>query len=902
MVALVDDQFKGMVPRTDPHALAPGYAQTATNAKLIRSILQAWNAPSTVQATTTGIKTIRRYPVSGTVNWLAWSTDVPSVTNIVAGDTKQHIVWAEGGVMRHSRNDKLVFTGNYVKDTTDYFTLGVPAPTDAPVVSVTGEKPDQTVVRTYVYAWVYRTTIGGMSEPISVEVGVDQSVSLESLNDTPPATVSGVAVPQNRFKKFIFLYDSDTNTYGLVKRLDWSATEWTDTKGKVIRNYKSTVFKPAKITAPTGPTITANQDGTGTTGWTLGTGWTHGASEFTHAGPSGGDLTYALSGLLVGLSYVVYFNTSGQTSGTFDLKLDATTIKSNIDQNNLHVATFTATGTSHNLVFSASATCDVSILDLKVTLGAPYAIAIDGTDAASISQRKYVYCWRYLSNGVYKRTDASAVGSVSGVHDGDSVLVSDMSATSGLPAGTKGVRKMIFRQDHKNPANYRLVGTCPAAQTWFIDTKIDKKLGAKITHWTIGTAGTPSAPTVTLNTNDATDITKETRYYVYTYVTAWGEESAPSPISLGVEVLPWESVTLTTGTTAPTGYANITLKRFYRSTSTTDFQLVFEEDVPIATASVDDDVETSDLGEIIPTTTWDVPPTGVTWLCSLPSNVVCIVFGNQVGFSDPGHPYAWPTANQFPLDYQTVACVTTANGTLVLTEGTPYLCQGSDPASMLPVRLELQQACIAATSVVDLGDIAIYASPDGLVAVSGMDASLITDEVITRDQWRSYVYESNGAVCRKLKAFLYERRYLLFWDNGVTQGGLLFDPADKSLVTFSLNPTAGFNDLLTDTLYLQIGSNIQSWDTGSALTYTYKSRRVLRDEAINPACAKVDASAYPVTFKLYADGVLKHTETVADARAFRLPGGYRAFAFEYELSGTADVRRVSIATSMSELK
>jgi hypothetical protein len=53
---------------------------------------------------------------------------------------------------------------------------------------------------------------------------------------------------------------------------------------------------------------------------------------------------------------------------------------------------------------------------------------------------------------------------------------------------------------------------------------------------------------------------------------------------------------------------------------------------------------------------------------------------------------------------------------------------------------------------------------------------------------------------------------------------------------------------------------------------------------------------------LYADGALKHTQTVADRNPFRLPSGYRAFEFQIELEGTNPVQDAAIATSVEELK
>lgn len=56
-----------------------------------------------------------------------------------------------------------------------------------------------------------------------------------------------------------------------------------------------------------------------------------------------------------------------------------------------------------------------------------------------------------------------------------------------------------------------------------------------------------------------------------------------------------------------------------------------------------------------------------------------------------------------------------------------------------------------------------------------------------------------------------------------------------------------------------------------------------------------------VTFNLYADGVLKHTQTVIDGEPFRLPGGYLSNLYEVEIVTTVPISRVSVAESIFEL-
>lgn len=118
---------------------------------------------------------------------------------------------------------------------------------------------------------------------------------------------------------------------------------------------------------------------------------------------------------------------------------------------------------------------------------------------------------------------------------------------------------------------------------------------------------------------------------------------------------------------------------------------------------------------------------------------------------------------------------------------------------------------------------------------------------------------------------------------------------------FALN---SFLDILTDTLYYTDGSSIFAWEGGAASkSYTWKSGKLRLQYPMNLGGAVVEAETYvDVVFKLYADGVLKHTETVVDGEPFRLPGGYLSNIYSVELTGTDVVSRVAIAESMFDLR
>ena len=114
--------------------------------------------------------------------------------------------------------------------------------------------------------------------------------------------------------------------------------------------------------------------------------------------------------------------------------------------------------------------------------------------------------------------------------------------------------------------------------------------------------------------------------------------------------------------------------------------------------------------------------------------------------------------------------------------------------------------------------------------------------------------------------------------------------------------TAGYYDAKSDILYLAQGQNIVRYDQGSSLTYLWRSKVFPMVYQQNLSFGQVLADGYPVTFRLYAGGALRHTQTVQDNQPFRLPSGYRTRFHEFEVEGTATIIEVLLASSSAELK
>jgi len=408
----------------------------------------------------------------------------------------------------------------------------------------------------------------------------------------------------------------------------------------------------------------------------------------------------------------------------------------------------------------------------------------------------------------------------------------------------------------------------------------------------------PSAPSPTvLGTEDLSLGLRETRFYVITYVDALGAEGPPSPATGEIEVGPGQYVRLNSIDAAPPGNYNVQFVRIYRTntgSSRTAFQLVAE--VPVGTASYSDQIASANLGETLVTQSFNQPSALMRGLTAHPAGFFIGFFGNTLAFSEPGFYYAWPIEYELVLDAAIVAVAVAGASVIIATDGQPYVGVGHTPGSMVLQKLEIDAACVSARSMVDMGSGVVYAGPNGLVLISDSGVTNITQQIFTVEQWEALTPTS-------MHAYLWRGSYLCFYSGGAG-GAFLINPrsSDIGIVFFTDTIDTGYSDLEDGELYVNQGNVLKTWYSGSLQDYTWRTKVFTTPTLTNFGVGKVLALTYPVTFRLYADKVLRHTETVADNQVFRLPGGYRATEFEIELSGTAEVQEIQVGTTMRDLR
>lgn len=458
--------------------------------------------------------------------------------------------------------------------------------------------------------------------------------------------------------------------------------------------------------------------------------------------------------------------------------------------------------------------------------------------------------------------------------------------------------------------------------------------GYPAVSYRLGVPAPANAPSITKSGTADDTQTPDDVSYVYTFVTAFGEEGPPSPACTAVERTDTETVTVSMPSgDHPSGNYNFgtgALKRIYRSnTGSTNTTFQFLAEVAFTTTSYDDTTPSAGLGEVLPSETWIGPPDDnaslypdgpMKGLTAVANGVFAGFSGNRFCLSEPFLPHAWPIDYRITLEEDIVAIGGVSNGVVALTDGRPYFITGTDPSAMTAVQMDIAQACVNARSVVDMGSYLLYAGPDGLVAVTGGQGEVVTQGLISAKQWNAD-FNPTG-----YRAFRYENTYVAFWTSGSDHLGFVYDPRGAetaiSRLTTAGQVNGGHSNPKDGKLYLVVADKIKEYrgsTTNRALTW--KSKKYVTPKPVSMGWVSVHAQAYPVTVKVWGDGTLiahyslsytanVYTQTVTVPSGastgtlrepiMRLPPVV-AQEWEVEVSGAVEIDEVCLAQSMEEI-
>lgn len=483
------------------------------------------------------------------------------------------------------------------------------------------------------------------------------------------------------------------------------------------------------------------------------------------------------------------------------------------------------------------------------------------------------------------------------------------------------------------------------------------RIAAGLSPWFLGVPAPTDAPGVSPSGGSGAGIAAA-RSYVYTYVTAYGEESAPSPplVQNGYLDDTWE-VTLTSPVANDMGVdRNIETINIYRTVTGTNgvasFFLV--DTVSNVTTSYNDSLtdETVAQNVELPSATWGEPPSDLKGISLGANGMIAGFKENEVWFCEPFRPHAWPSVYVLTTEFPIVGIGVCGQSFIVITTGYPVVLTGPQPDSITASVVHKSEPCTSRGSIVSTGAAVFYTSPNGLQAVTPYGTiSNTTEKWFQRDQWQQLPLLSVRAVHSGPDYFALGAVYVdpaTAADNSsqATTGFTIQSPQTTS-EQVSAPPGAGivnpaFGWLSSDAAVFNMMMDFWTAvplvikdqkvyyydfaDTAPTITpYVWKSR-IYQEQAkknyeamrlwfnvppgttpqnatrtITPTIATLASDMYGIV-RVYADGVLVTTREIrTSGELLRINSGFKADFWQWEIEGRVAILNMQVATNVKEL-
>lgn len=413
--------------------------------------------------------------------------------------------------------------------------------------------------------------------------------------------------------------------------------------------------------------------------------------------------------------------------------------------------------------------------------------------------------------------------------------------------------------------------------------------------------------------------------YVYTFVNDVGEESAPSDPSPTVKRNVNSSVVVTTPTTVPSGLDEyeIQKKRIYRAvTGATGSVFRFVAEVDLADEEFVDNLPDEELGEVLETEGWDLPPADLRNILALPNGIMVGSSGNQLCLSVSGHPHAWPITFRLPTDTDIVALGNVDTTVFIGTQSFVYTASGNTPDQFSMSKPGSPHATTSRRSLAYLTGVGVaFAGPDGMMVSAGAtQVENLTGMIFTREQWQELDPTSILAVA-------HDETLYFFYDNGTTKGGYALEPGPNGfgLISLGLHACAVYADPIEDRLYLVLdeydepedpllffppsgvnpdGLRIYAWNEGAEpMPYRWRGKLWLLPMESAFQMAKVKAENYSaIALRMFGDSAEVMGVAVTGKAEFTMPMSTAYEAFEIQLVGTSRVRTVQAVQNVEEIR
>lgn len=447
--------------------------------------------------------------------------------------------------------------------------------------------------------------------------------------------------------------------------------------------------------------------------------------------------------------------------------------------------------------------------------------------------------------------------------------------------------------------------TLPAAAGATVDALPADTYAARL-----AAANAAAAALVVANTKTVT----ETRAYAYTYANIYNEEGPPSaPVVVEVKaqthagVTAYSTVTVQVTFDGSGSYVPINAARIYHTANggaTADYYYALSINGSSGAASAADTIKSSALNERLSSIDNYPPDPLLKGLIHIGNGILAAWKGNGMWFSDAYRPWSWPPKYMLTFKDAVISAIPHGTGALVTTVAKPVIVSGISPDAMSQTPLELPQAGSSKWAILSLdGDVA-YASHDGIVIVTGGQATMrVSERFFTRDTWRA---RCNGALNTMQFAY-YDGRLVVFSKTNAFKAFMVsMDEASGNMTDLpQLVAKTAMVLVTSDQMYTVNGTALSQFGGGSNLPVRWKSGDMTLPAPVGYAIAQAECSG-DFTIQFYQKGVLGFTQALTTGDiTFRLPSGPipghaglpPSDRWQIEISGTGIFKKLKAAQS-----
>lgn len=302
-----------------------------------------------------------------------------------------------------------------------------------------------------------------------------------------------------------------------------------------------------------------------------------------------------------------------------------------------------------------------------------------------------------------------------------------------------------------------------------------------------------------------------TRSYVYTFVSAFGEEGAPSP--------PSEVETAAAGTWNITGMDTtvpdssqrfITHKRIYRTVpgnAGTQFFFVAQVNLGDSSYSDTEDDDHVALNNLLESTSFIPPPQDLEGFVVMPNGFLVGWVGRRLVFSEPYRAHAWPAEYEIGLEFEIVGLAVWGNSLIIGTKSNPYIGMGVTPAAFTAQKTDAIMPCLSRRGMVATDAGVYYPSINGLVLVNSPTPVIATQQLMTKEEWLTRYTP------RQIYAASYGMQYIGFVNESF---GFVYNPTEPASQLVEIDRFDDVVGIETDRydgrVFLLYGDRVWEWD------------------------------------------------------------------------------------------